>query len=304
VLKHYTAQKGRGHEGFGFVGIAHNRLLICRATREKGIRHYAKKNPLTEIMFHHRLPTSTDNTLETTHPIAVFQPIYRHKYYIIHNGIIMNSYQMKMKHEEMGIAYTTTQFSQSGSYWAGTEKSCEFNDSEALAHELALFLDGKQKEIEARGDMAFICLETDSHNNVLKLHFARNSGAPLEMKRDSHGLVIASEKVTNQDIPANELYTYDYRTQEISKDRIELPEFEKFSRFPTDSEFYWDEIEEIELQIQDYEDKLQDIRKAQMDASVKGDTVRYNRLQWKRDEIEEQIHSLYMELRWHWGEEL
>ena len=211
LLKHYLKQKGRGHEGFGFIGISQNRLRICRATQERGIRHYLKKYPFSEILFHHRLPTSTSNTIQTTHPIVVSQPIYRHKYYLVHNGIIYNDAELKEKHEEMGIDYVTPQWTEHRSFWGRAEERYEFNDSEALAHEVALFLESMQKRIEAQGDMTFICLETDRYNNALRLHFARNNGSPLEMKRDSQLLAIASENVLHQDIPPHRLYTYDYR---------------------------------------------------------------------------------------------
>ncbi len=142
ALRHYQKQKNRGREGFGFVGISERIILTCRATEERGIRHYLKKHPLSEILFHHRLPTSTTNTLRTAHPIVISQPIYGHKYYLIHNGMIMNADELKIKHEQMGITYTTPQFSQYRNYWGKIEKRYEFNDSEALAHELALYLRG------------------------------------------------------------------------------------------------------------------------------------------------------------------
>ena len=296
VLKHYIRQKGRGREGFGFIGISRKRLRICRATQERGIRYYLKKYPFSEILFHHRLPTSTSNTIKTTHPIVVLQPVYRHKYYLVHNGIIHNDAELKVKHEEMGIDYVTPQWSAYGSFWRSAEERYEFNDSEALAHEVALFLEGMQKEIEAQGDMTFICMETDSDNNALRLHFARNDGSPLGMKRTRECLVIASENVSYQDIPPHKLYTYDYRTQDISQRKIELPEYKLLSNFafhPHDC--YWDQFDEIELEIQECEVKFQQIEQSQFMASVRGDSVKYQRLQRKKDQLEEQIEQLYEE---------
>ena len=296
VLKHYIRQKVRGHEGFGFIGISQKRLRICRATQENGIRYYLKKYPFSEILFHHRLPRSTSNTIQTTHPIVVLQPVYRHKYYLVHNGIIHNNAELKAKHEEMGINYVTPQWSKYRSFWGSAEERYEFNDSEALAHEVALFLEGKQKEMEAQGDMTFICLETDRNDNALRLHFARSNRAPLEMKRDSQLLVIASEDVSYQDIPPHKLYTYDYRTQDISQRKIELPEYElldNFTVYPHDS--CWDQFDEIELEIQECEVKLQQIEQAQFRASARGDTMKYQRLQSKKDQLAEQIEQLYEE---------
>jgi len=299
VLKHYIRQKGRGHEGYGFIGISQKRLRICRATQERGIRHYLKKYLFSEILFHHRLPTSTSNTIQTTHPILVSQPVYRHKYYLVHNGIIHNDAELKAKHEEMGIDYITPQWSEYRSFWGSAEERYEFNDSEAFAHELALFLDGKQKMIEAQGDVAFICLETDRSNNALKLHFARNNGSPLEIIRTHECMVIASENVSNQDILPHRLHTYDYITQEIAQRNMELPEYRLFSSFASYPSYphnsCWDQFEEIELEIQECEIKLQQIEQAQFRASARGDIVKYQRLQKKKDQLEEQIEQLYEE---------
>jgi len=290
VLKHYLKQKNRGNEGFGFVGVSRRRILTCRATAEKGIRIYIKQYPMTEILFHHRLPTSTTNTIRTTHPILVSQPTYRHKYYLVHNGMIQNALGLKAKHQQMGITYVTPQLSQNRDYWGCSEDRCEFNDSEALAHELALFLEGRQKKIEAQGGIAFIYLETDRSNHVLKLHFARNNGSPLEMKRDLSCLAIASENVSDQDIPPHKLYTYDYRIQKIAQRKMELPECELHTLFPSyPPGTYWDEVEEIEMITQEYENRLQRIEYAQFRASARGDFILYHRLQREKEQIEEQL---------------
>ncbi|MBD3181497.1 hypothetical protein GF312_04340 [Candidatus Poribacteria bacterium] len=293
ALKHYFRQKHRGHEGFGFMGISGKRLMTCRATHESGIKQYLKRHSFSEILFHHRYPTSTSNTIKTTHPIAVSQPLYNHKYYVIHNGMIYNAHELKAKHEKMKINYRTSQYRRCRNYWGEIEEDYEFNDSEALAHEIALFLDGRQENIEAKGDMAFICLETDRNNNALKLHFARNNGSPLEMKNNSHLLVIASESLSNQDIPAHTLHTYDYRTGEISHSRIEFPEYSLVGSSSLYS--FWDQLDEIEMSIQEYEEELNRIENAQLRASVSGNTMRYQRLQRKKDQLEEQIGQLYDE---------
>ena len=298
ALKHYLKQKNRGHEGFGFVGVSKRRILTCRAIKENGIRFHLKQYPMTEILFHHRMPTSTANTIQTTHPIAVSQPVYKNKYYLIHNGIIYNASELKAKHEEMGITYVTSQLRQYSGFYPRLKGPYEFNDSEALAHEVALFLDGRQENIEAQGDTAFICLETDRNNNALRLHFARNRGAPLEMRRDSSSLVIASENVSNVNIPPHRLHTYDYRTQNIVQHEVEFPEFMQYSHLTSyPPAAYWDEAEEMEMMIQEYEDRLLEIEQAQFRASGRGDFVLYQRLQREKDQIEEQMRALYDEWR-------
>ncbi len=134
VLRHYFKQKQRGSDGFGFVGISKKKLFLFRATTVHGIKSYLNKYPLSEILFHHRLPTSTANPLRTTHPIIVSQPIYQHNYYLLHNGIIANASSLKAKHEQLGIKYVTAQQNERRRF----QNSYEFNDSEALAHEVPL----------------------------------------------------------------------------------------------------------------------------------------------------------------------
>jgi len=296
VLNQYLKQKQRGHEGFGFVGISKKNLLICRAIKEQGIKSHLRKYPLSEILFHHRMPTSTANTLKTTHPILVSRPLYQHKYYLIHNGIIHNASELKKKHEQMGITYITTQLSLHRNLWEKHKGYYEFNDSESLAHEVALFLEGKQGKIEAEGDVAFICLETDRNNNALKLHFARNHGSPLEMKKNSCCLILASQNVSHQDIPPNKFYTYDYRTQKITHHEIELPEYEYFPCYSSNSfNFFRDKFEQLEMNIQEYEEKLQRVEYAQLEASLKGDIEMFEKLELIKDRIEGQLEYLSKE---------
>ena len=64
----YQNQKDRGRDGFGFVGLDTAKITTYRATKEKGIMGFLNKNPYSEILFHHRNPTSTENTLKSTHP--------------------------------------------------------------------------------------------------------------------------------------------------------------------------------------------------------------------------------------------
>ena len=57
----------------------------------------------------------------------------------------------------------------------------------------------------------------------------------------------------------------------------------------------WDRLDEIEMGMQEYEEELNRIEDAQLRASARGDTVRYQRLQRKKDHVEEQLGRLYEE---------
>jgi glucosamine 6-phosphate synthetase-like amidotransferase/phosphosugar isomerase protein len=297
VIRHYLMQRERGHEGFGFIGIAGDKIITCRATAESGIVSYLNKYPLTDILFHHRMPTSTTNTIRTTHPIVISQPIYRHRYYFVHNGVIGNDTELKTKHEKMGIKYTTTQLSKYSYISEKIQKRYEFNDSESLAHEMALLLEDRHRKIEAKGDTAFICLVTDRDSNVLKLHFARNNGSPLGMKRTSDYLMIASDGVSDKHIPPCQLYSYDYKTQRISCKKIELPEHELGNIF-RDTGNYLQRLELIELLIMEYEDAICRIESLQMKASAEADSELYENLQREKEQYEERIALLAEEYSW------
>jgi hypothetical protein len=209
----YENQRERGQLGFGFVGLNARRIDTYRATDEKGILKYLDGNEYDEIIFHHRLPTSTENTLKSTHPFVVAMDDRR--YYFVHNGVIQNAYDLKEKHEKLGIKYSS-------------EEGNSFNDSEALAWDFCLWLNGRQGKIDARGSVAFVCLEVDTKTNrAERLYFYRNSAARLKVYRDSSLLVIASQG-NYAPVPENQLCFWDYRKGQISRYRaldIPVPEF-------------------------------------------------------------------------------
>ena len=138
----YTKQKGRGQKGYGYIALKNGKIVsIKRATDEDGIKSTLMKEDADAILFHHRLPTSTDNTLGTTHPIHVSHKSLDSDYYIAHNGIIHNSHDLKIKHNELGFVYTTEHVMKNvAEYRNGMIEHIDstvskFNDSEALAIE-------------------------------------------------------------------------------------------------------------------------------------------------------------------------
>ena len=139
----YQNQKSRGNKGFGFIGMNARRLDTYRSIDENGILRYLNRNPYDEILLHHRLPTSTPNTLQTTHPFVLSHEGSR--YYFIHNGVIVNSIELKNHHYKQGIRYTSM------------DNMGKFNDSEALAWEFVLSLQQNDEQLAARGSAAFIC---------------------------------------------------------------------------------------------------------------------------------------------------
>lgn len=251
LWKRYNAQSTRGQEGYGYIPIEKGRVReVVRACKEKEIHEKLKKETASEILFHHRFPTSTPNIVEATHPIKISCDILEREWYIIHNGIISNDEAMKEKHKKMGISYSTylkktTQYEVAGKMYkeATTEM---FNDSECLGYEIALTIEGKQKEVEARGAAAVIMLECEKESGkILRLHYVRNNGNP--MKRETrNGLFVLKSEGHGEDVPVNTLHTVNYDTKEEETKSFVIPWVNYSYGYRTD-EYYnnlWNEKEE------------------------------------------------------------
>lgn len=188
VIDQFQDQKSRGMEGFGASMLVaegdQEQMKTFRATMaQKALLDlYMKESKL--ILFHHRTPTSSDNLLSQTHPILVSSDVLDYDWLIAHNGMISNSDELKKKHNELGIEYSTD---------IGTTHR-GFNDSESLAVELALFLERKKKEIEARGSAAVIGLQIDkATQKPVTFFYGKNTGNPLHASRNNHYIMVSSE---------------------------------------------------------------------------------------------------------------
>lgn len=214
VLNQFDAQRRRGTQGFGlWDGTRDN---IVRSTTEDGILKWLVEKNSHMILFHHRFPTSTDNTKNTTHPIST-KTHFKYEYITVHNGHISNSWGLKSDHEELGIKYSSIQ-------------GHRFNDSEALAWDVALYLEGKQDKLKAVGAMAFITIKLKD-GKPLKMYFGRNTN-PLNMLDVEEGICLSSEG-PGDEIKSNTLYTFDYKTHKITDKFLGMP-----SSLPRPSEPY------------------------------------------------------------------
>ena len=267
----YQNQKGRGQQGFGFVGLSKERVDIYRAVDEKEIVKYLNQYEYDEIIFHHRMPTSTRNTLKSAHPFIT--EVADKRYYFIHNGHIQNAEKLRERHAERGIAYSS--MDEDG-----------FNDSEALAWDFCLWLNNQQEKVEAEGSVAFVCLEVNKKTSrAERLYFYRNGGAQLKMYKDKSLFLLASEG-NYPPIKKDRLYFWDYEKRQIKRSRS--LNIQIFSHFPTDKYDYslfdqemeiedvmaaleqerdhflsvgsYSEAEEIEEEIEDLRDGLRDGR--------------------------------------------
>ncbi len=96
--------------------------------------------------------------------------------------MIWNDTSWRDEHKKLGFNYST----EIECIWrAGnveTSRTIEWNDSEALAIELARDLDSTQGGISVSGSIAFMCLQVNkTTGEAINLYFGRNEGSPLKL---------------------------------------------------------------------------------------------------------------------------
>lgn len=203
VKKRYKKQKLRGHEGFGYVAIKNDKVVSYqRAPTEHEIMLKLEKEDAPEILFHHRFPTSTPNMEEQAHPLFVSHELLSNQYYVAHNGVIRNSASRKIAHEKLGLVYRTELLplwrTQTDKLYKATTEKVIFNDSEALAIDVALALEKKIKDIETEGSAAAIVLQIKD-GKVIDRIFFRNTLNPL-MYEDNNSMTTLTSSGKGKDI--------------------------------------------------------------------------------------------------------
>ena len=214
VLKRFDAQRHRGLTSFGYYLPEQDRMVHnIKETRIKTLLKRTRGEN-KEVLFHHRYSTSTADVRNACHPFST-KDAYDHEYIGVHNGVIQNSFSLKEEHKKNGIEYVSNQPPTSTNY-------VRFNDSEALIYDLAAYFEGKKDKITAYGNNAFIVMRLGQDGKPSQLFFGHNTGNPLVMKRNKNGIVISSEG-DGEALPVNTLHTYDYATDTISVEPMEIP---------------------------------------------------------------------------------
>jgi predicted glutamine amidotransferase len=204
VFELYKKQEARGRRGYGFVAIRNGILVaVGRAKTEEAIKKSLMKVEADAILFHHRMPTSTDNTLGTTHPIYVSHDELKYDYYLAHNGVITNHAWLKGEHNELGYEYITEFQTEERLYYpklkifeeSGLSVKTEYNDSETLAIEFARYIEGLSPRIRTVGGAAFWCVQVEKGNSrrVNNIYFGKNYGRTLGQSSNNKWLKVASE---------------------------------------------------------------------------------------------------------------
>ncbi len=220
IMKRYTAQKHRGSQGFGYVAFYKNgnggSISVGRSVDEADIRTQIMNENSSMVMFHHRLPTSTPNVEEATHPIFVSNDELDYDYFVVHNGVIRNADELRKIHEGLGYVYTTvietelvtrhTAKKNGVKYYIEGAKTEKFNDSESLAIEVARVLDGMTSKIDTVGTVATVAWKLNKETGKLvSISYGHNAGNPMTITDNKDHFFLTS--VGGTDIPEDILYT-------------------------------------------------------------------------------------------------
>lgn len=225
LIKRYEKQKSRGTRGFGYIALEKGKIKnVERAEFETGIMATLRDENANEILFHHRTPTSTPNWKETTHPLVVKNKMLAYDYYVIHNGVLQNEDELKEAHEKLGFVYTTAYKEKSILQFLHSTRETEtskegFNDSEAFAIDLALYLDGHSKHLDSIGTIAFIAFKTDKKGNVKAIIYGHNDGNPLVVEDttgNKEGMFFIKSEGSGIDVPVDKIYVLDYPSFKVT----------------------------------------------------------------------------------------
>jgi hypothetical protein len=199
VIDQYEDQHTRGKEGFGIVSIAPGKeVQVDRATEPVKMMLDLYMKPAMMMLFHHRYPTSSDNYLNQTHPLIVEDGSLKHRYLVMHNGVLSNHRELKKTHEELGFVYRTP--------YQVSEHYEKFNDSESLAIEVARFIEGQITSMGFSGSAAIIALQCDANWIPERVYFGRTSN-PLNMSKTRDKLYLSSEGPGNP-VDPYKLYSF------------------------------------------------------------------------------------------------
>lgn len=212
----YQNQKHRGSQGFGFIEISDKVVgPLHRARFENEIMGMLSPSKATEILFHHRFPTSTPNTEATAHPIPVTHESLRYDYVVVHNGVISNADALKKQFEKEKFVYSTEMFSgyyQHNRFYRDDYPKVKFNDSESLAIDLALAIENGKEKTESYGSIAFIALQIEkTTRRAVRLYFGRNDRSPLNLNFTDHIMTLSSAGA-GVEVKPHKLHYYDYST--------------------------------------------------------------------------------------------
>jgi predicted glutamine amidotransferase len=255
IIYQYEDQYKRGQEGFGIVRFSNGKIDgIDRACTPTKFLMDLTTHKSESIIAHHRMPTSTDNKIDQTHPIFVSNKELKYDYYVVHNGVIRNDTELKKYHEKLGYKYRTevTEEKWSGGYYSTQYSRVEtkWNDSETMAIDLARYIENLQRELKIEGSAAFIAIQVEKGTDkIQKIFFGRRLN-PIKIESEK-GYIILSSEGKGKEIDARELFSVN----------IAKPKFEKGGKYKMHKRKMLFEDERLEKEKKTKEDKEDDERK-------------------------------------------
>jgi len=214
VLRQFEQQRQRGTTSFGYYLPEFDKMVhnIKEQRIKKLLRRTRGNNH--EVLFHHRLSTSTADVRSACHPFST-KDTFDHEYIGVHNGMVSNSHAVKYEHYQKGIKYVSEQ------------QDKRFNDSEALIFDIAEVLEGRKEEMKSYGTIAFIMIRL-TEGKPDKLYFGTNRGS-LNFFRSKKQMMISSEG-KGQPVKGQMLHTFDYETGEITSEPMKIPSSYTFTK--------------------------------------------------------------------------
>lgn len=211
ILQRFDEQRHRGTQGFGLFDGSKGHIV--RATKENKILKWLCRYDSNLILFHHRYPSpsAVENIKAGAHPYSTGDYYGDYQYILIHNGGVLNDWDLLQDHEDMGIKYRSLQ------------KDYKFNDSESLLWDFASKIENNENSLKAYGAIAFMCIRLYK-GELDKLYFGRNDRNPLVLQRDKNSIVISSEGEGDM-INENTLYTWNYKLKRLTKKDFFIPRY-------------------------------------------------------------------------------
>ena len=315
VIKRFEKQRSRGTQGFGYVEIKSGIVVAeVRTQTEKEIMEKLEKSEADEIMFHHRLPTSTPNIIESTHPIRVFNDNLKYGYYVVHNGVIRNDDELREQHVKAGFEYTTElkkQFVTNKNVYS----EIMWNDSEAVAIDFCQAIE-TGKKMTSEGSIAIVALQFEKDSGkAIALYFGRNEGNPLKIENEENFLSISSE--SGKDLKSDTLYRYDYAKNTIEENQMDIGLYQRFDYWENyynnkygngkedENDFQYDngltgndDWEEDENLVWEEEEARAELLAEIEEAIMKGDEELANSLQEDLLDLEDEIETRRIERKY------
>lgn len=235
IANQYEEQFRRGTEGFGIINLTPKKrgveIDVRRATEPAKMFFDLYNSNAPMVVMHHRTPTSTDNSLDQTHPIYVSNGSLVHDYLVVHNGIIHNKDEVHKKHQdELGFVYTTIQRTYTTDYLHKETVTEKFNDSEALAIDVARFIEGNFEKsasgsvLDVVGSAAFIAVQIDKKTSIATALFYGRNTNPLMVWKEKGNICISSEGEGTL-VPAEKMFMIDL-TKKGALDIEEVGDFQ------------------------------------------------------------------------------